>query len=172
MSGLTFIHSISFFFLVNKIFSLALVALAFASCQNSTEGDTTGLDASDSVSMAVSQVPSSDSNSLLDAMATPPAASTTTNAPAAGGAGALNPEHGKPGHRCDIAVGAPLNSPPGNTPTMAAPLNGAAPGMTQTPIQAAPAPTVQAGGSGQRINPPHGQPGHDCAVPVGQPLKG
>jgi hypothetical protein len=28
------------------------------------------------------------------------------------GDGALNPEHGKPGHRCDIAVGAPLNSKP------------------------------------------------------------
>lgn len=23
----------------------------------------------------------------------------------------MNPEHGKPGHRCDIAVGAPLNTP-------------------------------------------------------------
>lgn len=25
---------------------------------------------------------------------------------------AINPEHGQPGHRCDIAVGAPLNSAP------------------------------------------------------------
>src|SRR6188474_1027285 len=25
----------------------------------------------------------------------------------------MNPPHGQPGHRCDIAVGAPLNSPPG-----------------------------------------------------------
>jgi len=25
---------------------------------------------------------------------------------------ALNPKHGEPGHRCDIAVGAPLNSKP------------------------------------------------------------
>jgi hypothetical protein len=27
-------------------------------------------------------------------------------------AGTLNPNHGEPGHRCDIAVGAPLNSKP------------------------------------------------------------
>ncbi|MBK6446410.1 MAG: hypothetical protein IPF81_14275 [Bacteroidetes bacterium] len=25
----------------------------------------------------------------------------------------MNPAHGQPGHRCDIAVGAPLSSPPG-----------------------------------------------------------
>lgn len=26
------------------------------------------------------------------------------------------------------------------------------------------------GGEDVKINPPHGEPGHDCAVPVGQPL--
>ena len=30
---------------------------------------------------------------------------------------ALNPAHGMPGHRCDISVGAPLNSPPGPNTT-------------------------------------------------------
>jgi len=29
---------------------------------------------------------------------------------------ALNPAHGQPGHRCDIAVGAPLNSAPAAQP--------------------------------------------------------
>ena len=29
----------------------------------------------------------------------------------------MNPPHGQPGHRCDIAVGAPLDSPPGKQPT-------------------------------------------------------
>ena len=72
---------------------------------------------------------------------------------------ALNPEHGQPGHRCDIAVGAPLNSPAANQSTAPAP---------PTPILSAPA---NAGGS-VSLNPPHGQPGHDCAIPVGQPLKG
>ena len=59
----------------------------------------------------------------------------------------LNPPHGQPGHRCEIAVGSPLNSPATN----------------QAPAPA-PEPVV-------RLNPPHGQPGHSCDVPVGSPLK-
>lgn len=69
---------------------------------------------------------------------------------------ALNPEHGKPGHRCDIAVGAPLNSP-GQQPTAPAP-------------QLTPRSPINTSGA-VSLNPPHGQPGHDCAIPVGQPLK-
>ncbi|MCY7423083.1 MAG: hypothetical protein LH478_15230 [Chitinophagaceae bacterium] len=74
--------------------------------------------------------------------------------------GALNPEHGKPGHRCDISVGAPLS-----TPVQSAPV--------QTPTQTLPAiPPLTNNIIGKgRLNPAHGQPGHDCAVPVGQPLK-
>jgi hypothetical protein len=37
----------------------------------------------------------------------------TTPSPTAAG---LNPPHGQPNHRCDIAVGAPLNSPPAKKP--------------------------------------------------------
>lgn len=40
-----------------------------------------------------------------------PQPTPVTSTPVATGTG-LNPEHGKPGHRCDIAVGAPLNSAP------------------------------------------------------------
>jgi len=29
----------------------------------------------------------------------------------------MNPPHGEPGHRCDIAVGAPLNSKPATVTT-------------------------------------------------------
>ncbi|HEX5667757.1 MAG TPA: hypothetical protein VFX73_03075, partial [Chitinophagaceae bacterium] len=65
----------------------------------------------------------------------------------------LNPEHGKPGHRCDIAVGAPLNS----KPTAAA---------TTTTKTAAPAVTPVKPG----MNPQHGQPGHRCDIAVGAPL--
>ncbi|MDQ6470284.1 hypothetical protein RB619_06480 [Flavobacterium sp. LHD-80] len=82
----------------------------------------------------------------------------------------LNPAHGQPGHRCDIAVGAPLNS--------AAPQQGQAT-ATQTPqvVQVNPnqknvvtttaaAPVKVAKG----MNPSHGQPGHRCDIPVGAPL--
>ncbi len=69
----------------------------------------------------------------------------------------LNPAHGQPNHRCDISVGAPLNSPPGNTAT-----------STQAPTTPTP-PLTNA--EGLKLNPPHGQPGHDCSVEVGKPLK-
>lgn len=77
---------------------------------------------------------------------------------------ALNPAHGMPGHRCDIAVGAPLNSP--------ANANGPAPVQIQTPPTNAPVmQQAPANAAGVRLNPPHGQPGHDCTIEVGKPLR-
>lgn len=75
---------------------------------------------------------------------------------------ALNPAHGQPGHRCEIPVGAPLDGSAGtvnlqqqqNTGTMdpnVSPVRL----RTSTPAK----------------NPPHGQPGHDCSIPVGADLK-
>ncbi|SFC64603.1 hypothetical protein [Flavobacterium phragmitis] len=77
----------------------------------------------------------------------------------------INPAHGQPGHRCDIAVGAPLNSAP-----------------TQQ-VQTQQGQTVQVNPAQQQVvttttqvktpkgmNPPHGQPGHRCDIPVGAPL--
>ncbi|MCD0468138.1 hypothetical protein [Flavobacterium sp. JAS] len=81
----------------------------------------------------------------------------------------LNPAHGQPGHRCDIAVGAPLNSAPAQ----------------QGQATAQPTQTVQVKPSQQNVvttttaapvkvakgmNPAHGQPGHRCDIPVGAPL--
>lgn len=84
------------------------------------------------------------------------AASTTT--------AQLNPAHGKPGHRCDIPEGAPLNS--AAIPSMTIPSNNA--GVNQTaPTQAIPLP---ANGSTANLNPEHGKPGHRCDIAVGAPL--
>ncbi|WP_207495194.1 hypothetical protein [Aridibaculum aurantiacum] len=85
----------------------------------------------------------------------------------------MNPEHGQPGHRCDIPVGAPLNSPVANTAQpqvqQVTPANQQVQvGPQITPIQPA-KPALPTAGSG-RVNPAHGEPGHDCAVPVGAPL--
>ena len=70
----------------------------------------------------------------------------------------MNPPHGQPGHRCDIAVGAPLNSPPAKpaTTTTGQPVI-----TSSTPAQAKTAPGM---------NPAHGQPGHRCDIAVGAPL--
>jgi len=65
---------------------------------------------------------------------------------------ALNPAHGQPGHRCDIPVGAPLNSAPAKSST-----------TTQSE-----SPVIKSGDI--KLNPAHGQPGHRCDIKVGDPL--
>ena len=90
----------------------------------------------------------------------------------------LNPAHGEPYHRCDIQVGAPLDSP--------APVQAAAPQVIpqQAPVSnnfntnpiapsAAPAPSVSSTsslGPKPALNPPHGEPHHRCDLQVGAPL--
>lgn len=109
----------------------------------------------------------------------PQVETTTANtaapeAPATSNTEALNPEHGQPGHRCDIPVGTPLSTPVGgnqaaNMPTQATPApQGNQPFLVNDDAKqrlgGAPAAT-----SGN-LNPAHGQPGHRCDIPVGQPL--
>ena len=91
----------------------------------------------------------------------------------------MNPAHGQPGHRCDIAVGAPLSSPPGKTPAQPAmtinpsqpnqsvkmtPTASGTPALLQPTASATPAATAPG------MNPAHGQPGHRCDIAVGAPL--
>ncbi|MGV3503868.1 MAG: hypothetical protein ACO1O1_09170 [Adhaeribacter sp.] len=76
----------------------------------------------------------------------------------------LNPAHGQPGHDCAVPVGAPLNTKGKSAPSpvTSTPVATAAPAAAPSPAPAATAPGT---------NPPHGQPGHDCAIAVGAPLK-
>lgn len=117
-----------------------------------------------------------------------PVLNTTQTATASKTATGLNPKHGLPGHRCDIAVGAPLDGKPAaNTPAStpvnlsATPASATAPAPLQSnitkSIQASPfsisKPTDAAvnQNSNVKLNPAHGQPGHDCSIAVGKPLK-
>ena len=94
----------------------------------------------------------------------------TTTAPG------MNPPHGQPGHRCDIAVGAPLNSPKQTKPASgagSAVVQQVTPSMTAQPNNSAPAiltPNAAQTTTAPGMNPPHGQPGHVCSVAVGAPL--
>jgi len=95
-----------------------------------------------------------------------PVQPNTQSPVATSGAQGLNPEHGMPGHRCDIAVGAPL----GGQPAAAAP----SPSPTQTtqvtPQTMTTTSTPAATKTTPGMNPPHGQPGHRCDISVGAPL--
>lgn len=91
-----------------------------------------------------------------------PVQTTTATATKAG----MNPPHGQPGHKCELAVGAPLDG-------KAAPATN-----TVTPVQAQSAtaaqvlpPALTKDNNGVALNPAHGQPGHDCSIEVGKPLK-
>lgn len=77
--------------------------------------------------------------------------------------GNLNPAHGLPGHRCDIAVGAPLNSKPVQASALPSVIN-TAPATVNLNTQ----PLIQKVVPG--MNPSHGQPGHRCDISVGAPL--
>lgn len=107
--------------------------------------------------------------------ATPVVANTASVAPG------LNPAHGQPGHRCDIAIGAPLNSA-AKTATTTAPspiTPGNATPASPFPSYSFPvndstktaAPQFEYDSTGAALNPAHGQPGHDCSIGIGQPLK-
>ena len=90
------------------------------------------------------------------------------NAVANGGqvAAGMNPAHGQPSHRCDIPVGAPLNSPPAATTSkpVVQQQSQSAPTTAVTTTPAATTPTPEG------MNPPHGQTNHRCDITVGAPL--
>jgi hypothetical protein len=103
---------------------------------------------------------------------TPATQQVTTIVPEKTPAAALNPEHGKPGHRCDIAVGAPLDSKPTLTthPATTATTSKAAPVVSAPVITTTAAATTTATNSAGGLNPEHGKPGHRCDIAVGAPL--
>ena len=92
------------------------------------------------------------------------------NAVANGGqvAAGMNPAHGQPSHRCDIPVGAPLNSPPASTANKPVvqqqnqPVPTSSSVTTSTPVATTPTP--------EGMNPPHGQTNHRCDIAVGAAL--
>jgi len=96
----------------------------------------------------------------------------------------LNPPHGEPFHRCEIPVGAPLDSEPQNsnkqttsssTPNTQ-PQEFINPILQQsegkTVVEPLPITTQNPENVGEKpaLNPPHGQPWHRCDIRVGDPL--
>lgn len=175
---------------MKKIFFVPALAIVFlASCKNkSEEEEKTVTPVQNPLQNNNAQVNPGDTNNVTQASVnsnttanptgsktsvTPqaPAVTTSTSQPTAG----LNPAHGQPGHRCDIPVGSPLNSPPGQTNpvvTTSTPPTSQTVSTISTPpvIQTAPAVQPVAGKTPPGMNPPHGEPGHRCDIAVGAPL--
>ena len=101
--------------------------------------------------------------------------SVSNPAPIATAAG-MNPAHGQPGHRCDIPVGQPLSGQPAATPVSQTVNTGNSNTIQIDPNSMSSGKVTIDNNSGKQIktapgmNPPHGQPGHRCDIPVGQPL--
>ncbi|WP_374200529.1 hypothetical protein [Chryseobacterium sp. GVT01B] len=100
--------------------------------------------------------------------------SSSTPAPMATAPG-MNPPHGQPGHRCDIPVGQPLNSKSAAAPASQN-INTNGNNIVQIDPNAVAPGKITLDNNGKQaktapgMNPPHGQPGHRCDIPVGQPL--
>lgn len=102
----------------------------------------------------------------LNQVSVNPQTNVVTTAPqtvASYAGGKLNPAHGQPGHRCDISVGAPLDSKPAPAQPATVSAQQAQPTITTTQI-----PNTKKTAPG--MNPPHGEAGHRCDIAVGEPL--
>lgn len=168
-------------------YSLLALSITFMSCKKEdakteTEADTTSTTQQPIIVPNVQPIPNQTYAQPNQQVITPVqnTTQTVTQAPVATKPG-MNPPHGQAGHRCDIQVGAPLNSPVAKAATPAAtpgkpsftttttstpnPTSTALPVgtpellKTDTPVTTAPG-----------MNPPHGQEGHRCDIAVGQPL--
>lgn len=157
----------------SKIILAALSIVVFSACNSDSNNEE-----NINTPMTEQQAPSEvleNNNPTTTTLEVGPAAPTNAieeaaNKPAATNSSpsktALNPEHGQPGHRCDLAVGAPLSSAP------ATPQN--APQIAPQPMNITPvtAPTIaeQPVDGNVKLNPAHGVPGHRCDIQVGAPL--
>ena len=100
---------------------------------------------------------------------------TTNSATATNPVASTNPPHGQPGHVCGPTGGAPISVSPSANATSTTPIMQPSANQPLQNSSAAQTPSLQLGTSnakaGARLNPAHGQPGHDCNIEVGKPLK-
>jgi hypothetical protein len=145
------------------ISSIIIASLVFISCKKELE-----VQENTSTSELIRLGLAKDTSKTAAPVAQTPATNPNT---VLGESKGLNPAHGQPGHRCDIAVGAPLNSAPtqqGQTvttqPAQTVQVNSGQPKVVTTTAVAQPVKVAKG------MNPSHGQPGHRCDIPVGAPL--
>ena len=161
-----------------RFITMSILGLALTACQNTSQEISVAEDALANTELAEAQRDKSKEGNPFEQMNN----NTQPNLPATQGGGVtLNPPHGQPGHRCDIPVGAPL---PNDGNVVAQAQSQAHPvsqgdampvvsgGMPQQVVQVQQPQNQQSyvGPKGEKLNPPHGQPGHRCDIPIGAPL--
>lgn len=115
------------------------------------------------------QVDGAETATVAENVESSPATATTQNPETTNPSAerpALNPPHGQPFHRCEIPVGAPIDSQPGQNPAQQAQPQQ---GLEMFNISPSEKP-AQATGPKPTLNPAHGQPHHRCDIKVGDPL--
>ena len=161
-----------------RFITMSLSGLALTACQNTPQEIPVADDALANTELAEAQRDKSKEGNPFEQMNNNTTQATLPSTPTGV---TLNPPHGQPGHRCDIAVGAPL---PNDGNVVAQAQSQAHPvsqgeampvvsgGMPQQVVQVQQPQTQQSyvGPKGEKLNPPHGQPGHRCDIPVGAPL--
>lgn len=157
----------------NIFFSILSAGILVISCKKDEKP--TYIKEEAGVQQSAPQVNNTPQPSLLNQAGIPTTAPTSQTVATAPG---MNPPHGQPGHRCDIPVGQPLNSKPAAQPNATQSQNIAVNGNNAIqidPNSVSPG-KVMIDQNGKQVktapgmNPPHGQPGHRCDIPVGQPL--
>ena len=161
-----------------RFITMSILGLALIACQNTPQEIPVAEDALANTELAEAQRDKSKEGNPFEQMNNNTTQATLPSTPTGV---TLNPPHGQPGHRCDIPVGAPL---PNDGNVVAQAQSQAHPvsqgdampvvsgGMPQQIVQVQQPQTQQSyvGPKGEKLNPPHGQPGHRCDIPVGAPL--
>lgn len=172
----------------NLVFtSLLCTSLLFTSCKKEDETETAASDKPKEIIMPrVQSIPAQTYNqqAVPQTITPQPQQAVAMGQPVSTGQApvttkpGMNPPHGQPGHRCDIAVGAPLNSKAQSNNAGAATVQQINPNTFTTTQATTSQPAVSTPASldpnapvtAPGMNPPHGQPGHQCGIAVGAPL--
>ena len=173
----------------SRVFIVVVVLLALAACgpasKSNLQTETSSAELASNLLQEINNTTGIENQTIETSLQPEPQEEKATEAEIK-----INPPHGEPGHRCDIAVGAPLNSPASNSTVEPAKTTSVTPATSTktantTPPQStgsvgptienlkrlnSPKPINYAPGATLTVNPPHGQPGHRCDIPVGDPL--
>lgn len=160
--------------LISTLFLATATTLVMTGCGYKAEDETTtALPQNSPQSSLPAAYPATVGDTNIKAQPSTNGNPITATAPVGGNKG-INPAHGQPGHRCDIAVGAPLDSKPVSpttgTTTQGTTATASSPVPTAQPTATVAQPTATGAKTAAGINPPHGQPGHRCDIASGAPL--